>query len=86
MTNIDDAWEDDRTEFSHYTLPYLQIHGKSIGIEARNGDTLAAKIIANYSRLSRSFDPVTHHLLKECISQHKMEVEGRLDSQGIAKL
>jgi len=60
-------WDSARDHFEHSVLPRLRMHGSGIGAAARSGDEAAAEVVRRYTLLSRSFDPVTAHLLEEAL-------------------
>lgn len=57
-------WTLDYSEFKIYTLPLLQQYGKDIGKKAQEKNDLCKRIISNYELLYKSYDPVTHILIK----------------------
>lgn len=67
--NEADPWQSARDDFQVNVLPALERRGKSIGQQARNGDTRAARVIELYTMLHRSFDPMTLQLLKDAMRE-----------------
>jgi len=67
ISDTQDSWSSSRDEFRSVTLPKLSLIGKQIGEMASAGDVVAQDIIQKYEMLRRSFDPMTHILLKKAI-------------------
>lgn len=67
MTNLDEVhpWQSAVDHWKGVVMPCLEMHGKSIGARATNGDQTCAEIIRLYKMLSASFDPMTAILLEE---------------------
>lgn len=69
MIQDDHPWEDSVRLFETSTLPYLKNQGKFIGELASGGDELCVNIIQKYNMLYKSFDPVTHIILREYLEK-----------------
>lgn len=67
---MNQSWQHDADKFECETLPVLKREGKSIGEAAHNGNELAGKIIGYYQMLYRSFDPMTHELLRQTMTEY----------------
>lgn len=64
------SWSDSYTEFKIQTLSYLKEHGKEIGQKSKEGNEVCKRIISNYELLYKSFDAMTHELLKIDLYQY----------------
>jgi hypothetical protein len=65
------SWEDDARLFKSETLAYLKLHGRTIGAKNRDGDALCKRIMENYEMLYRSFDLMTHKLLRDDLATYE---------------
>lgn len=57
-------WSDSYTEFKVQTLSYLKEYGKEIGQKSKEENEICKRIISNYELLYKSFDVMTHEMLK----------------------
>jgi hypothetical protein len=69
-TEDHNMWGSAKEDFELSTLPWLLANGKEVGEQSQQGDENAKDIIQHYKMLYRSFDPVTHILLKEAIEEY----------------
>lgn len=60
-------WQTAKEDFDCNVLPILEKRGRAIGNDARNGNENSKRVIELYTRLHRSFDPMTLELLKEAM-------------------
>ena len=80
------SWERDLEYFEDSTLPILNERGKNIGVKALEGNGDAKQIIKYYGMLHRSFDPMTHLLLREAMEDYgcyKPKIKLRRRNEGL---
>lgn len=63
-------WSESYTEFKVQTLSYLKEYGKEIGQKSKEGNEICKRIVLNYELLYKSFDAMTHELLKIDLYQY----------------
>lgn len=73
IDNHTDSWSSARDDFQHNTLPKLRAIGKQIGKSASSGNATAKGVIAYYSMLHKSFDPMTLIFLQKAIEDYEKE-------------
>lgn len=66
----DHPWTNSYTEFQVHTLPLIKQYGKEIGEKSKEGNKVCKRIISNYELLYKSFDAMTHELLKIDLCQY----------------
>ncbi len=66
----DHPWTNSYAEFQIHTLSLLKQYGKEIGEKSKEGNEVCKRIISNYELLYKSFDAMTHELLKIDLYQY----------------
>lgn len=70
---MNESWEADRLELQDVTIPKLRIIGHKCRLDAEDGNVTAKRVMALYTLLYRSFDPLTHLQLKAAIAEYEKE-------------
>lgn len=60
-----------KEDFDTKTLPWLQIHGKRIGVEYNNGNSDAKRIVEAYQMLHARFEQCAYGILCAAIENYK---------------
>lgn len=64
-------WQEDHNVFINETVHVLSKYGYDIGEKAKAGNEVCIKIMQYYEMLYRSFDPITHLLIKNEIEKYE---------------
>lgn len=71
----ENPWDDDYRQFTLETVAELKVIGREIGADSEvegPWQSHALDVMRYYSMLTRSYDPMTHHLLRTALSAYKL--------------